>query len=71
MIGCPVHKALAADRSTLVDFIHNSIADCDAAAQRLARSYRDSDKLLAAEWQKLRATECVRLAEPAGFATAD
>lgn len=71
MIGCPVGKALAADRSTLVDFIHNTIADCDAAAQRLARSSRDGDKRLAAEWQKLRATECVRLPEPAGSATAD
>ena len=58
MIGCLLSKALDADRSTLVDFIHNSTIDCDAAAQRLARSYRDSDKRLAAEWQKLRTMEC-------------
>lgn len=47
---------LDADRALLIDVIHHGIADCDAAAERLAASPREDDRLVAGLWLKMRHT---------------
>lgn len=44
-------------RRVLVDFIHHTEADCDAAARRLAGSHRHEDRTLGQEWLKMRKME--------------
>lgn len=45
------------DRSKVVDFIHHPIEECDAAAERLARSADHADRAIGQEWLKARGSE--------------